>query len=92
MTKNIDQKKLDLIKQIADINSVLDIEQLEKQVKLMKMKEKHQHIFKDLKENMTVEQLKQEQNFKGIDRKEFDNLVHQLDIQEPFEELLLMLD
>lgn len=92
MTKNIDQKKLDLIKQIADINSVLDIEQLEKQVKLMRMKQKHQNIFKDLKENISVEQMKQEQNFQGIDRKEFDDLVAKLDIQEPFEQLLSMLD
>jgi len=92
MTKNIEQKKLDLIKQITDINSVLDIEQLEQQVKLMRMKQKHQNIFKGLKENINVEQMKQEQNFQGIDRKEFDNLVKKLDIQEPFERLLSMLD
>jgi hypothetical protein len=35
-----------------------------------------------------VEEMKREQNWKPIDREEWDRLVKDLDIQEPIEELL----
>jgi len=92
MTKNIDNRKVKLIQEIAAINSELEIDELEKAVELLKLKSKHGNVFKGIRKNISVEELKKEQNYTGIDRAEFDELVEELDIQEPFEELLLMLD
>ena len=92
MTKNIDNRKVKLIQEIAAINSELEINELEKAVNLLKLKSKHGNIFRSIRKTISVEELKKEQNYAGIDRVEFDGLVDELDIQEPFEELLLMLD
>ncbi len=45
-------------------------------------------IFKPIRETVTLEQLKKEQNFTGIDRAEFDALAKELDIQESYEALI----
>ena len=92
MTKNIDNRKIKLIQEIALIRSEIEIYELEKTLKLLKLKSKHGNIFKELRRTISVEDLKKEQDYKGIDRAEFDKLVEELDIQEPLEELLLMLD
>jgi len=49
-------------------------------------------FLKGMRKTITVEELKKEQNYQGIDREEFDRLVAELDIQEPIDELLAMLD
>jgi len=93
MTKNIDSKKIKLIEKIASINSEEELDQLVKYIKLVRLNSVHgESIFKSVKKSISVDELKQEQNFKGIDREEFDVLVKELDIQEPIEELLAMLD
>jgi hypothetical protein len=43
---------------------------------------------KPLREKITVEELIQEQNYKGFDRVAFDKLVAELNIQDPIEDLL----
>jgi len=50
--------------------------------------EEHPDVFKPTRETVTLEQLKKEQNIKGIDRAEFDALAKELDIQESYEELI----
>ena len=45
-------------------------------------------VVKPVKEKITVEDLIQQQNYKGFDRAAFDKLVTELDIQDPIEELL----
>jgi len=92
MTKNIDNRKAKLIQEITAINSELEIDELEKTLNLLKLKAKHGRIFNPVRKTITVEELKKEQNYQGIDRAEFDKLVEELDIQESFEELLQMLD
>ena len=81
-----------MIQEISAIKSELEIDELEKTLNLLKLKSKHGKIFKTTRKTISVEELKREQNYKGIDRAEFDKLVEELDIQEPFEELLQMLD
>ena len=92
MTKNLDSKKLKLIEKITSIGSIEEIDDIERFVKMLKLNKEHGHIFKGIQHEVTVEKLKKEQNFKGIDREEFDNLVEELNIQESIEELLSMLD
>ena len=47
-------------------------------------------VVKPVREKITVEDLIREQNYKGFDRAEFDQLVIELDIQDPIEELLAL--
>ena len=42
-------------------------------------------------ENLDIEQLKKEQNYRGFDKKEVDRLIKEINIQEPIEELLEMI-
>lgn len=46
---------------------------------------------KPLRENITLDELLKEQNFKGFDREGMDKLIAKIDVQEPLEELLAML-
>jgi len=92
MTRNIDNRKVKLIQEIAAINSELEINEIEKAVNLLKLRSKHGDVFKGIRKTISTKELMKEQNYQGIDRAAFDELVDELDIQEPFEELLLMLD
>ncbi|HFA47438.1 MAG TPA: hypothetical protein ENJ95_00315 [Bacteroidetes bacterium] len=46
---------------------------------------------KPIRDSLTLNQLLEEQQFKGFDRQELDNLISEMNIQEPIEELLAML-
>ena len=45
-------------------------------------------LTKPMRKKLDLDELKREQNWKPINRKEFDRLVKELDIQEPLEQLL----
>jgi len=93
MATNSDSKKLELIKEITSISSEKELDELIKYVKIKRLNPINgAAIFKGIKKTISVEELKKEQHFKGIDREEFDKLVEELDIQESIEELLAMLD
>ena len=92
MTKNIDTRKIKLIEKIASIDSMEDIENIDKFLRLLKLDKEHKKMFKEMRKNVNVETLKKEQNFKSIDRSNFNKLVEELDIQESLEELLETLD
>ena len=47
-------------------------------------------IVKPIREKLDIEQLKKEQNYQGFDKDEVDQLIKEIDIQEPIEELLEM--
>ena len=69
-----------------------ELNDLEKYVKIRQLNKEHGHIFNNMRKTISVKELKEEQNYQGFDRKEFDRLVGELDIQEPIEGLLAMLD
>lgn len=48
-------------------------------------------IVKPIREKLDIEQLKKEQNYQGFDKDEVDQLIKEIDIQEPIEELLEMI-
>ncbi len=48
-------------------------------------------LAKPLRKKLDIEQLKKEQNYKGVNRKRFDRLVKEMDIKESAEELIQML-
>jgi len=92
MTLNLDSRKAKLIATINAVNSEEELHDIEKYVKIRRLTAEHGDIFKEMRKTITVEELKKEQNYQGIDREEFDRLVAELDIQEPIDELLAMLD
>lgn len=92
MTLNLDTRKANLIATINAVNSEEELRDIEKYVKIRRLTVEHGDIFKGMRKTISVEELKKEQNYQGIDREKFDKLVAELDIQEPIEELLAMLD
>ncbi len=49
-------------------------------------------IIKPLRKELTLAELLEEQNFKGFDRNELDQLIDSIGIEEPLEDLLAMLN
>jgi signal recognition particle GTPase len=47
-------------------------------------------IVKPMREELDIEKLKLEQNYKGFNKEEVDQLIKEIDIQEPIEDLLRM--
>lgn len=89
MTENLDIRKLKLIEKITLLFQENEISRLEK---FFEFQEKNAEIFKPVRKYLTVEQLRNEQNYQGFNREKFDQLVLELDIQESLDELLAMLD
>ena len=93
MTKNIDSRRLKLIKQIMEIADEQTLLKIEDQIEALQSSQLlRDQILSSTRDDITLEELKKEQNYQGIDREEFDRLVAELDIQEPIDELLAMLD
>ncbi len=88
----IDSKKQHLIeeiKEISDDNLLLGLGLLIQQWKaknaaLLRLVKPH-------RKTLDIEVLKKGQNYKGFDKKLFDSLIKDLNIQEPIEELVAMI-
>ena len=85
--------KLDLIRQITSLNDVATLSQLEKVLKTSDVENDNilKNLAKPCRKKLDIEVLKKEQNFTQFDRINFDELVKELDIQEPIEQLLAMI-
>lgn len=92
MTANINSLKYELISQITELENEQEIIELQQHIKLLRAKRQFGDVIKPIRETISVQQLKAEQGDKRFNRAEFDALVAELDIQEPIEELLAMLD
>ncbi len=77
--------KIDKEESLRQIEKVIDLVEhspSKRQIKMLK------ELSKPIDEKTDIEEMIREQNWKPIDRKEFDRLVKELDIQEPLEQLL----
>jgi len=91
MIGNLDSRKLKLIQRITSLSSDSELQKLEAYVRsLGKVDETHE-VFKSVREDVSIKDLKEEQNIKGFDRKDFDLLANKLDIQEPLAQLIEMI-
>lgn len=85
--------KLHLISQIASLDDATVLAQLAQILK--EHPQKNSDILKKLstprRKTLDIEQLKHEQNFTQFNRARFDQLIKELDIQEPIEQLLQMI-
>lgn len=92
MTANINSRKYELISKITELESEEELAELEQHINLLRAKQRFGDFIKPTRETISVEELKREQNYKPINKAEFDALVVELDIPESIEELLAMLD
>jgi hypothetical protein len=98
---NIENRKMELISFIITLQQEEAVAAFERIVpslrKTVKSKEEAPkkedltHFSRPIRDNITIEELKQEQQFTVFDRKGFDQIVKKMDIQEPIEELLAQL-
>ncbi len=93
-TQTLSERKINLIVHITKLDKEDAVRKIEETVeslephptaKQLKMLEK---LAKPMRKKLDIEELKREQNWKPIDRKKFDKLVKEIDIQEPIEQLI----
>ena len=92
MTKRVSNIKNNLIEEIKAIHSEKDLNDIVHYLKLIRLRNEYKGLFNEMRTSISVEELKKEQNFQGINRIELDKLVEEMDIQESFEELLTLLN
>lgn len=93
MTKNIDERKYKLIREIMELDNETILSRIEEQLASIKAdKDLWSKVIKPVKDSITVEQMIREQNYQSIDRDSFFESVNGLEITESIEELLSMLD
>lgn len=88
----VDEKKYKLIEKITDLQ---DEEVLNKVDFILSEYSKGNLILMEIvnrvKNKFDIDQLKKEQNYQGFDKEEVNQLIKEIDIQEPIEELLKMI-
>ena len=87
MDLNIQERKLQLIQIIAQI----DNEQLISSIEAHIQNDQFHSIIKPMKKKLTIEDMIKEQNYSPINREQFYDKVSKLNIEEPLHELLAML-
>lgn len=93
-TQTLSDQKIELIIEISKLRKEESLQQVKHLVEYLekrpskKQSEMLKKLAKPMRKKLDLEELKREKNWKPIDRKEFDRLVKELDIQEPLEQLL----
>lgn len=90
MVINLENRKYRLIERIMKLDNDLAISKLEEQIRKIE-EEKFWLAVKPMRRNVTVEQLKEEQNYKPISKETFFKDAETLNITEPLDDLLKML-
>lgn len=93
MTQSLDQKKMQLIRQIMDIEEASILEKLESELEESKQNQGiWDKVIKPQRKTITLDELEQEQFYKPIEAEEFFELAESLEIEESLEDLLSQLD
>ncbi len=93
-TETLNDRKINLIVEITHLDNEESVRQIEDAVGKIKKRptenqlEMLKKLAKPIRKKVDLEELKRKQNWKPIDREEFDRLVREIDIQEPLEQLL----
>lgn len=91
MMNNIIHRKYALIEEIMSLDTSADIQLLEAQVKIVKAKESYWKAVKPMRKNITLDMIKEEQNYQPIDEKTFFDKAAKVEVKESVDELLGML-
>lgn len=86
------ERKLQILQAVMATQDERTLAALEDALHKMNLQEEAlKRLVKPVRKKTDLEQIIKEQNWKPIDRAEWDHLVKELDIQEPVEDLLKML-
>ena len=96
---NLDTRKLKLIQQIMNLESEKFLSKIESDIRSFVYstsnfsieKESFWAAVKPIKKTPSIEEMIIEQNYKPIEKEDFYTKVSKLEIEEPLEELLMML-
>jgi hypothetical protein len=87
----IEALKYELLAKIVSIQNEVDLQRVKEMLEsLSKDNDLLYRVVKPVREKITIEDMIKEQDYKGFDRKAFDKLVVEMDIQDPIEELLAL--
>jgi hypothetical protein len=93
MTQNLDQKKMELIREIMDIEEASLLEKIESDIKESKQQSGiWDKVIKPIRKTISIVELVEEQSYEPIEADAFFELAESIAIEEPLEELLLQLD
>jgi len=92
MTRPLDSRKYRLIQAIMDMDDEAHLAKFEALIAADTDAELLEKMMQPTRPHVTVAELVKEQNYQPIPREEFYKLADELDIQEPIEDLLKMLD
>ncbi len=84
-----EKRKKRIISKIDHLENDFALQQIEKVLNtIFESQELGGSVIKPVRKQISVEEMIKEQNFTGINRQEFDDLISKIDIQEPLSELL----
>jgi len=84
-----EKRKKRIISKIDRLENDFALQQIEKVLNtIFESKEVAGDVIKPVRKQISVEEMIKEQNFIGINRQVFDDLISKIDVQEPMSELL----
>lgn len=88
----IEARKYKLIEQLMSVSDEAVLKNLESIFQTyMESIASIKHLIKPMKDKLDIEGLIQEQNYKGVNKKVINNLIDDMAIEEPIEDLLKMI-
>ena len=83
---DLEKRKKRIIGKIGRLESDFSLRQIERILNDMYERfETSKNVIKPLKEDLNVDEMAKDQDFTGIDRLQFNMLIKDIDIQEPFD-------
>jgi hypothetical protein len=80
-----EKRKKRIISKIDHLENDFDLQQIEKVLNaIFESQELAGRVIKPVRKQISVEEIIKEQNFTGINRQEFDELISKIDIRERF--------
>lgn len=87
----IEVRKHKIIKKLKKLDNENSILKIENFINTLNPNLNTQNeIFKPIRKTICVEDMKIEQSYSGIERNYFDDLIQEIDLREPIEQLLAM--
>lgn len=89
MTKNLERRKYKLIQEIISMDDEAAIARIEGQIEAIQKEDNTWHAaIKPMRKTITLEEMKEEQQYIPLDEKTFFELAEKTGIEESIEELL----
>lgn len=96
MTISLGDWKLKLIEEILQLKEEKSLQKIEQEIKVLSEAEKKaaqlKSIFKPMRPSLSVKEMKKEQAYEPLKKNTFYKKAAKLNIEEPLDELLSMLD